>query len=108
MEKIPEKCFVFYGGDCPLPLLPGVYTDIERRFYTSTWTRTGAHLRVAGTQILATLVTSANVIYCLVSQEPELITKCDAKSSASTFTRRRIRHLVHTASGSTARQRYSY
>ena len=46
-QQYPEKCFVFYGGDCPLPLLPGVYTDIERRFYASTWTRTGAHLRVA-------------------------------------------------------------
>ena len=46
-QKYPEKCFIYYGGDCPLPLLPGVYTDLEHRFYASSWTRTGAHLRVA-------------------------------------------------------------
>lgn len=46
-RKFPEKCFVFHGGDCPLPLLPGVYTDLEKRFYKSSWTRIGAHLRVA-------------------------------------------------------------
>jgi len=46
-RKYPEKCFIYYGGDRPLPLLPGVYTSLESRFYRSSWTRTGSYLRVA-------------------------------------------------------------
>ncbi|HZO56410.1 MAG TPA: exostosin family protein [Bryobacteraceae bacterium] len=46
-RKYPEKCFIYYGGDRPLPLLPGVYTSLERRFYAPSWTRTASYLRVA-------------------------------------------------------------
>jgi len=44
-RKYPEKCFIYYGGDRPLPLLPGVYTSLERRFYAPSWTRTASYLR---------------------------------------------------------------
>ena len=46
-RKYPEKCFIYYGGDQPLPLLPGIYTSLESRFYASSWTRTASYLRVA-------------------------------------------------------------
>jgi hypothetical protein len=46
-KRHPEKCFVYYGGDRPLPLLPGIYTSVEPRFYSSSWTRTASYLRVA-------------------------------------------------------------
>src|SRR5262249_8975939 len=46
-RKYPEKCFIYHSGDRPLPLLPGIYTSLERRFYASSWTRTASYLRVA-------------------------------------------------------------
>jgi hypothetical protein len=46
-KRHPEKCFVYYGGDRPLPLLPGIYPSVEPRFYASSWTRTASYLRVA-------------------------------------------------------------
>jgi hypothetical protein len=44
--KYPEKCFIYYGGPA-LPLLPGVYASLERRFHALSWTRAGSYLRVA-------------------------------------------------------------
>lgn len=42
-----EKCFVYNGADKVLPLLPGIYVSLERRFHSSSWTRSGSYLRVA-------------------------------------------------------------
>lgn len=46
-RKYPEKCFVYYGGDRPLPLMPGIYVSIERRLHSPSWTRSASYLRVA-------------------------------------------------------------
>jgi hypothetical protein len=43
----PDKCFVYYGGDRSIPLLPGIYVSLERRFHRPSWTRSASYLRVA-------------------------------------------------------------
>lgn len=45
-RRHPEKCFVFSGSDQVIPLLPGVYTSIPRKYYSRSWTRAGIYLRV--------------------------------------------------------------
>jgi hypothetical protein len=43
----PEKCFVYNGGDQVIPLLPGIYPSLPRKYYSESWTRTGSFLRVS-------------------------------------------------------------
>lgn len=41
-----EKCFLFSRYDYPVPILPGVYASIPKRWYHPQRTRTGPHMLV--------------------------------------------------------------
>lgn len=43
-EAFPEKCFLFSRYDHPLPILPGVYTSIPKRWHRTQRTRSGPYL----------------------------------------------------------------
>lgn len=45
-RRWPEKCFLFYPDDMPIPFLPGVYASIEKRWYDPRRVRTGMYLTV--------------------------------------------------------------
>lgn len=42
-----KRCFVHAPDDLPLPLLPGVYASIEKRWHDSRWTRSGFYIHSA-------------------------------------------------------------
>jgi hypothetical protein len=46
VRRMRERCFLVDAGDNVIPFLPGVYTSIERRWYSNSRTRTGSYLRV--------------------------------------------------------------
>lgn len=39
-----EKCYLHSRYDHPIPLLPGIYPSIERRWHNPRWTRSGGYL----------------------------------------------------------------
>jgi hypothetical protein len=41
-----SKCFLFSSTDRVVPLLPGIYASIERRWYWPAWTRSGGYLGI--------------------------------------------------------------
>jgi hypothetical protein len=41
-----EKCFLYHNGDRILPVIPGVYASIEKRWHLPSRTRSGYFLRV--------------------------------------------------------------
>jgi hypothetical protein len=43
-RSFPEKCYLHSRYDHPLPLLPGVYPSIERRWQRPHWARSGGYL----------------------------------------------------------------
>jgi hypothetical protein len=45
-RELRPKCYLFSATDRVVPLLPGVYASIERRWYWPSWTRSGHYLGV--------------------------------------------------------------
>lgn len=45
-REFAEKCYLFSSTDRVVPLLPGVYASVERRWYLPAWTRSGHYLGV--------------------------------------------------------------
>jgi len=43
-REFSDKCFLHSRYDFPLPLLPGIYPSIERRWHHPQWTRSGGYL----------------------------------------------------------------
>lgn len=43
-RRFPGKCFVHSGQDRPVPLLPGIYPSVERRWAWAGWARSGCYL----------------------------------------------------------------
>jgi hypothetical protein len=46
VKKFREKCFLFDPSDYALPLLPGVYASLRKKYYHAARTCTGYYLRV--------------------------------------------------------------
>jgi hypothetical protein len=44
VQKFREKCFLYNSSDTPLPFLPGVYSSIERQWYSPDRVRSGHYL----------------------------------------------------------------
>lgn len=44
VQAYQDKCFCFSEVDCTVPFLPGVYTDVRKRWYLPSRVRTGFYL----------------------------------------------------------------
>lgn len=43
-QQFWQKCFIFFDGDCPVPLLPGIYASIPKRWYDQDWCKSGFYV----------------------------------------------------------------
>ncbi len=46
LRTYPQKCFMFHNNDQIIPILPGVYVNIAKRWYCENRTRVGAYIHI--------------------------------------------------------------
>lgn len=53
VKKYREKCFMFCQTDKPIAFLPGIYTSVEKNWYSSARVRSGFYLSVEENPLIA-------------------------------------------------------